>query len=68
MTVSLIGFAILFVIAFLGFPLGFSMLAVGGIGFGILRGWGPALEMVVQQMMDVVLNTNFAVLPMFLLM
>ncbi len=68
MTVSLIGFAILFVIAFLGFPLGFAMLAVGGIGFGILRGAGPALEMVVQQIMDVVLNTNFAVLPMFLLM
>lgn len=44
------------------------MLAVGGIGFGILRGAGPALEMTVQQIMDVVLNTNFAVLPMFLLM
>ena len=68
MTISLIGFAILFLIAFLGFPLGFAMLAVGGIGFGILRGAGPALEMTVQQIMDVVLNTNFAVLPMFLLM
>ena len=44
------------------------MLAVGGIGFAILRGTGPALEMVIQQIMDVVLNTNFAVLPMFLLM
>ena len=55
-------------IAFLGFPLGFSMLVVGGVGFGILRGSGPALEMIVQQIMDVVLNTNFAVLPMFLLM
>ena len=68
MTISLIGFAILFLIAFLGFPLGFTMLAVGGIGFGILRGAEPALEMIVQQIMDVVLNTNFAVLPMFLLM
>ncbi len=68
MTISLIGFAILFLVAFLGFPLGFTMLAVGGIGFAILRGTGPALEMVIQQIMDVVLNTNFAVLPMFLLM
>ena len=68
MTISLIGFGILFLIAFLGFPLGFSMLVVGGVGFGILRGSGPALEMIVQQIMDVVLNTNFAVLPMFLLM
>ncbi len=68
MTVSLIGFAILFLIAFLGFPLGFAMFVVGGIGFALLRGTGPAMEMVVQQTMDVVLNTNFAVLPMFLLM
>ena len=68
MTISLIGFAILFLIAFLGFPLGFTMLAVGGIGFGILRGAEPALEMIIQQIMDVVLNTNFAVLPRFLLM
>ncbi len=68
MTVSLIGIGILFVIAFLGFPLGFAMFAVGGVGFAMLRGTGPAMEMVVQQIMDVVLNTNFAVLPMFLLM
>ena len=68
MLVSLIGFAILFLVAFLGFPLGFTMLAVGGIGFGILRGWEPALEMVAQQILDITLNTNFAVLPMFLLM
>jgi len=68
MTVSLIGFAILFLIAFLGFPLGFTMLVVGGIGFAILRGSGPAIEMVGLQIVDVTTNTHFAVLPMFLLM
>ena len=68
MIVSLIGFGILMLVAFFGFPLGFSMLVVGGIGFAILRGWEPALEMVSQQMLDITLNTNFAVLPMFLLM
>lgn len=68
MVTTLIGFGILFAVAFFGFPLGFAMLAVGGIGFGILRGTEPALEMVVQQILDIVLNTNFAVLPMFLLM
>ena len=68
MIVSLIGFGILVLIAFLGFPLGFTMLLVGGVGFGILRGWEPALEMVSQQIVDITLNTNFAVLPMFLLM
>ena len=68
MIVSLIGFAILFLIAFIGFPLGLTMLLVGGGGFAILRGTEPALEMVSQQILDVTLNTNFAVLPMFLLM
>lgn len=68
MITSLIGFGILFIVAFFGFPLGFAMLAVGGIGFGILRGTEPALEMVGQQILDITLNTNFAVLPMFLLM
>lgn len=68
MIVSLVGFAVLFLVAFFGFPLGFTMLAVGGIGFAILRGVEPALEMVSQQILDITLNTNFAVLPMFLLM
>ncbi len=68
MIISLIGFAILFLIAFLGFPLGFTMLVVGGTGFAILRGTEPALEMIGQQILDVTLNTHFAVLPMFLLM
>lgn len=68
MLVSIIGFGILFLIAFMGFPLGFTMLTVGGIGFGLLRGWEPAMEMVSQQILDITLNTNFAVLPMFLLM
>ncbi len=68
MLTALIGFAILFIIAFLGFPLGLTMLLVGFAGVGVLRGWEPALETVSQQIIDVVLNTNFAVLPMFLLM
>ena len=68
MLTALIGFSILFVIAFLGFPLGLTMLLVGFAGVGVLRGWEPALETVSQQIIDVVLNTNFAVLPMFLLM
>lgn len=68
MLTALVGFLILFAIAFLGFPLGLSMLLVGFVGVGLIRGWEPALETVSQQIIDVVLNTNFAVLPMFLLM
>ena len=68
MLTALIGFLILFAIAFLGYPLGLSMLLVGFLGVAYIRGWEPALETVSQQIIDVVLNTNFAVLPMFLLM
>lgn len=68
MTISLIGFVILLLIAFLGYPLGFSMLLVGFLGFGWLRGWEPALETVSHQILDTFLNNNFAALPLFLLM
>jgi C4-dicarboxylate transporter, DctM subunit len=68
MLTAFIGFLGLLAIAFMGFPLGLSMLLAGFIGVGVLRGWEPALETVSQQILDVVLNTNFAILPMFLLM
>lgn len=68
MTVTLIGFAALLLIAFTGFPLGFSMMFVGFVGFGLVRGWVPALEVVSQQITDMALNYNFSVLPLFLLM
>ena len=65
---SLIGLAILLVVAFLGFPLGFSMLTVGFVGFGLLRGFEPALKMVSQEIVGLALNFSFAVLPLFMLM
>ena len=68
MLTALAGFLGLMAVALLGFPLGLCMLATGFVGVGLLRGWEPALETVSQQIVDVTLNTNFAVLPMFLLM
>lgn len=68
MLTAFAGFLGLMAVAFLGFPLGLCMLATGFVGVGLLRGWEPALETVSQQIVDVTLNTNFAVLPMFLLM
>ena len=43
MTLALIGFAIVLLLAFYGVPLGFSMLAVGVTLFAWIRGWEPAL-------------------------
>ncbi len=68
MTISLIGIAALLVVAFLGFPLGFSMMTVGFVGFGLLRGWDPAMKMVSQQILDLAYNFSFSVLPLFILM
>lgn len=68
MTVLLVGTIILFAIVFTGFPLGFSLLAVGAGGFAMLRGVTPSLSMVSQQILEVIMNTNFVVLPMFILM
>jgi tripartite ATP-independent transporter DctM subunit len=68
MEISLIGLGLLLAIAFLGLPLGFAMMAVGFVGFGLLRGWAPALTMVSQQILDLSLNYGFGVLPLFVLM
>ncbi|CAN0564332.1 unnamed protein product, partial [Laminaria digitata] len=68
MLLSLAGFGVLLTIAFLGFPLGFSMIIVGFVGFAIIRGTGPALETVSQQILDLALNANFVTLPLFVLM
>jgi tripartite ATP-independent transporter DctM subunit len=68
MIAALVGLVALLLILFLGVPLGFSMMFVGFAGFGLIRGWIPALEMVSQQILDLSLNFGFSVLPLFILM
>ena len=53
MIASLIGFGILFLLAFAGVPLAFAMLIVGTIGFALLRGsFESAYSMLAQQVVD----------------
>ena len=68
MTVSLIAFAVLFILCFLGLPLAFGMIAVGVTGLAYLRGWNAALFMMTQQVLDFTMNYGLSVLPMFILM
>jgi tripartite ATP-independent transporter DctM subunit len=68
MEVSLIGFAVLFAICFLGVPLGYAMIIVGTVGFAFARDWLPAFAMVGQQVLDVSTSYGFTVLPLFILM
>ena len=68
MVVSLIGFGILLVICFIGFPLGWAMVLVGFFGFGFVRGFEPALATVGQLVLDFSMNYHFSTLPLFILM
>jgi C4-dicarboxylate transporter, DctM subunit len=68
MTASLIAFAALFALCFLGLPLGLGMIAVGTVGLALVRGWESGLFMMTQQVLDFTMNYGFSVLPMFILM
>jgi C4-dicarboxylate transporter, DctM subunit len=68
MTTALIGFAVVFLLAFGGVPLAWSMLLVGIGGFAALRGVEPALSMLGQIIVDSSANYGMSVLPMFILM
>ncbi len=68
MTLALTGFALVLLLAFVGVPLGFSMITLGVALFGVLRGWEPALAMMGQTIADFAANDSLSVLPMFIVM
>ena len=68
MTGAIIAFVALFALLFWGVPIGFAMGLVGVVGFALQIGWGPAFAMVGQIAIDNVMNYNFSVLPLFVMM
>ena len=68
MTMAVIGFVVLFLLAFGGVPLGLAMLLAGVGGFAYVRGSDGALAMLAQIMVDSSANYGMSVLPMFVLM
>ena len=68
MTTALIGFAVLLVLCFIGFRIGFATLLVGFVGFALERGWSASLAMVGQQVMEDSMNYTLSVIPLFILM
>lgn len=70
MELALIGFAFVLLLCFLGFPLGFTTLAVGIVGFAYARNfnWEGALTMAGQQVLETGANYGFSVIPLFILM
>lgn len=68
MTLALIGFAAVLLLAFIGLPLGFAMLTIG-VGFlAVIRGWEQSLAMAGMTIADFAANQNLSVLPLFVLM
>ncbi|MEP3295258.1 MAG: TRAP transporter large permease [Pseudoruegeria sp.] len=65
---SLLGFAILLSLILVRVPIAFAMAAVGGIGFAMMRGWGPAWAMTGQVAFDSALSYSLSVIPLFIFM
>ena len=70
MILSLLGFAVLLGLSFMGFPLGFTTLAVGLVGFAYTRGWDwhAAFTMMSQQVVETGGSYGLSVIPLFILM
>jgi tripartite ATP-independent transporter DctM subunit len=70
MTLALFGFAVLLGLSFIGFPLGFTTLAVGLAGFAYTRGWDwhAAFTMMSQQIVETGGSYGLSVIPLFILM
>ncbi|MCF6370933.1 TRAP transporter large permease [Rhizobium halophilum] len=68
MTLSLIALALLLILVFARVPIAFAMALVGGVGFAIMRGWGPAGAMVGNAVFETGLNYSLSVVPLFIFM
>lgn len=68
MQTAFLGFVALFALAFVGVPLGYTMLVVGVAGFASFRGWDAALAMASQQVLDIGMSYGLSVIPLFVLM
>lgn len=68
MTGVTIAVAVLLALCFLGVPIGIATLLVGFFAFALERGFGPAMQMSGQRILDDAMNYNLSVIPLFVLM
>jgi C4-dicarboxylate transporter, DctM subunit len=66
--VALLGFVLMFGLMAIRVPIGIAMAIPGVVGFGLLAGWMPGLNLLGQVPLSVVTDYNFSVIPMFVLM
>jgi tripartite ATP-independent transporter DctM subunit len=67
-TISVLGFAVLFFLMFIGMPIGFAMIIVGFSGYAYLGGFDAAMNMIGMVPYTTVASYLFSVLPLFTLM
>jgi tripartite ATP-independent transporter DctM subunit len=66
--VAIVGFVAMFVLMGLRVPLGVAMGLVGIVGFGYLRGVGPALNLLTTSPIRVITDFSLTLVPFFILM
>lgn len=66
--VALLGFVLMFVLLVLRVPIGIAMGIAGVLGFGLLSGFTPALNLLANVPLSVLTDYNLSVIPMFILM
>lgn len=68
MTLGLLGLGVLLLVAFIGVPLGLTMMIVGFGGFAMVRGIDAGMAMVGQTITSNSMSYGFIVVPLFVLM
>lgn len=63
-----IGLAALLILFLTGIELGFAMTIIGFLGFGILRSWNAAINLMAKDFFDAFTSYAFIVIPLFVLM
>ena len=68
LTIGIIMVAVLIVLIVLKFPIGFAFLLIGFIGYGILRGYDGAFNLLASKVFSGTAHYLFTVVPLFILM
>ena len=61
-------FIILFILLFLGVPIGFAMAAVGAVGYALLVNWNASLGVAAEVIFKTAQSYELSVIPLFILM
>src|SRR5690554_1519739 len=66
--IALLGFVVLFSLMLIRVPIGVAMGVVGVGGFGMITGWGPALNLLASSPLRTITDFNLTLIPFFILM